>query len=148
MAPVYLGMAIILALLVVKFFQDLIHIVPHVLEMSEIELIANALNLVDLTLVANLVTMVSMVGYENFVGRLLPEAGPLPGWLAHIDLSGLKLKLIASIISIAAIDLLKRYLEISDTPRADLVVQTGVFLAFVVAGLLLAFMDRFAGHEK
>jgi uncharacterized protein (TIGR00645 family) len=146
MVPLYLCMAIVLALIAAKFGEELVHAVPHVLEMQDTELIATALTLVDLTLVANLVSIVTLVGYENFVERMLPQAGPLPAWLAHIDLGGLKLKLIASIISIAAIDLLKRYLEVNDTPRADLVVQTGVFLAFVLAGVMLAWMEKLSGH--
>jgi uncharacterized protein (TIGR00645 family) len=148
MAPIYLCMAVIVAMLAVKFVEELVHAVPRVLELSETQLIAFALNLVDLTLVANLISMVTLVGYENFVARLLPQAGPLPAWLAHIDLGGLKVKLIASIISIAAIDLLKRYLEVTDAPRADLAEQTGVFLAFVVAGVLLAWMDRLSSHDE
>ena len=148
MAPVYLCMAVVLALLVVKFFQELAHAVPTVLEMSETQLIATTLTLVDLTLVANLIAMVTLVGYENFVGRLNAQADAFPTWLAHTDLMGLKQKVITSIISIAAIDLLKRYLDVSNAPRGDLQIQTIVFLAFVVAGTLLALMDRLSTHKE
>jgi len=147
MAPVYFCMVVMLGLLAVKFVQELLLDIPKLLQSTETEVIADALTLIDLTLVANLLLMVTLVGYENFVSRLgLKDASERPLWLDHLDFSGLKLKLIASIVSIAAVDLLKRFLEVHATPREELVLQTGVFLGFVVAGVLLALMDRLSHH--
>ncbi len=148
MAPVYLCLAAMLVLIGVKFAQELVESVPRVLTMRDTELIAVALTLVDLTLVANLVMVVTLVGYENFVSPLDASAvTDRPGWLDHLDLSGVKQKLLGSIVSIAAIDLLKRFLEVTVTPNQDLLVQTLIFLAFVVAGLVMALTDRLSAGK-
>ena len=142
MAPVYFAMILMLALLALKFAKELAYDVLTVWDAADTEVIADALTLIDLSLVANLLLMVTLVGYEHFVSRLdRQDDGSRPAWLDQLDFSALKLKLIGSIISIAAIDLLKRFLEVHATPREELVLQTLVFLGFVLAGVLLAFMD-------
>jgi len=149
MAPVYLCLAATLALIGVKFIQELVETVPHVLELKDTELIADALTLVDLTLVANLLLVVTLVGYENFVSPLDgTRLGERPSWLDHLDLGAVKQKLIGSIVSIAAIDLLKRFLEVHATPNQDLVIQVLIFMSFVVAGLLMALTEWLGTHSK
>ena len=48
LAPVFLGLSLALLALAVKFFQELIHLLPSVLEMSESDLVLTILALVDL----------------------------------------------------------------------------------------------------
>ena len=50
MAPFYLGLAVALILLLVKFMQELFHAVPNVFAMSEAELVLSILSLIDLSL--------------------------------------------------------------------------------------------------
>ena len=66
LAPVYLGMSMALIALSIKFFQELIHFLPHVLEIKESDLVLNLLSLIDLTLVGSLLVIVMFSGYENF----------------------------------------------------------------------------------
>ncbi len=51
MAPIYLGLSLILLALGVKFFQEILHILPNILEMKEVDLVLIALSLIDITLV-------------------------------------------------------------------------------------------------
>ena len=53
MAPIYIGLLVGLILLVVKFAQKLVVIVPKVLDMDPNDLVLAVLGLVDLSLVAN-----------------------------------------------------------------------------------------------
>jgi uncharacterized protein (TIGR00645 family) len=103
-----------------------------------------ALSLIDLSLAGDLLLIVILAGYENFVSRIhaAPEA-ERPAWMGTIDFSGLKMKLIASIVAISTIALLRTYLEIGDRPLdpAMLLWQVVITLTFVVAGVLLALMD-------
>ncbi len=51
MAPIYLGLSLILLALGVKFFQEILHILPNILEMKEVDLVLVTLSLIDITLV-------------------------------------------------------------------------------------------------
>ncbi|MEK9767140.1 MAG: YqhA family protein, partial [Thalassolituus sp.] len=64
MAPIYLGLSVILALLAVKFFQEIFHLVPLILETPEVDMILVVLSLVDMALVGGLIVMVMFSGYE------------------------------------------------------------------------------------
>ncbi|MGH6777501.1 MAG: YqhA family protein [Bradyrhizobium sp.] len=68
-----------------------------------------------------------------------------PSWMGHIDFSGLKLKLISSIVAISAIHLLRTFLNVSQLEKADVGWQLAIHLGFVVSGVLLAWMDRLSG---
>ena len=54
LAPIYLGLSLALAALAVKFFQELFHLLPHLLETAEADLILVVLSLVDMALVGGL----------------------------------------------------------------------------------------------
>ena len=70
LAPIYLGLSLSLLALGIKFFQDLIHTAPHLLEITEAQLVLKLLALIDLALVGGLLVMVMLSSYENFVSRL------------------------------------------------------------------------------
>lgn len=65
MAPIYLGLSLILLALGVKFFQEILHILPNILEMKEVDLVLVTLSLIDITLVGGLIVMVMFSGYET-----------------------------------------------------------------------------------
>ncbi len=70
LAPLYLGLGLLLILFAFQFFRELVHIVEVAPTLLEVDLILMALTLIDLTLVASLVVMVMLSGYENFVSKL------------------------------------------------------------------------------
>jgi uncharacterized protein (TIGR00645 family) len=148
MAPMYLGLAIALAMLTVIFVKELVYYIPQVLEMSAEKMILVALTLIDLTLAANLLLIVMFSGYESFVSKFdFDIGGDKPGWMGKVDFGGLKMKLIASIVAISGIHLLKRFMEISDLETAVTFGETEMYwlvvihLTFVVSGVLMALMD-------
>ena len=146
--PIYVGFAVALVLLVIKFVEEIWHAVPQIFEMEERALIVVVLQLIDLSFTINLVVIVMFAGYENFVSRIaVDEHEDRPDWLDHIDFAALKLKLIASIVAIAAIDLLQRFVDIDHQNRDTLIMLGGLELLFVVAGLLLAATDRISGQS-
>lgn len=148
MAPMYLGLAVTLAMLTVIFVKELVYYAPQVLDLSAEKMILVALTLIDLTLAANLLLIVMFSGYESFVSKFDFDAGEdKPGWMGKVDFGGLKMKLIASIVAISGIHLLKRFMEISDLETATTFGETEMFwlvvihLTFVVSGVLMALMD-------
>jgi uncharacterized protein (TIGR00645 family) len=161
MAPIYVGLLFILAVIVIKFVEELVLTLPSLLSMHVHDLVLFVLGLIDLALLASLTLMVAFAGYENFVSKMQSVAGheDRPDWMGHVDFSGLKIKLITSIVAISAIHLLRTFLNVSAVPKEDVGWQLAIHLGFVVSGLLLALMDRFAapaaharpapdGHER
>ena len=147
MAPMYLGLIGALVMMVIVFLRQVAYYVPQALTMSAETAILASLSLIDLTLAANLLLIVIFSGYENFVSKLdLDAQHERPSWMGTVDFSGLKMKLIASIVAISAIDLLKRFMELGRpgiTPLGDRELRWLVIIhvVFVLSGLLMAAMD-------
>ena len=142
MAPFYLGLIVALVILLIKFVQELVHFVPNVLTAKDTEVILAVMTLIDLSLAGNLLLMVIFSGYENFVSKIdVGDHQDRPEWMGKVDFSGLKIKLIASIVAISGIHLLKSFMNIGSADKDDLFWLIVVHMTFVVSGLLLALMD-------
>lgn len=148
MAPMYLGLVVSLAMLMVIMAREVAYYAPKIMVLSSEDAILSVLTLIDLTLAGNLLLIVLFSGYENFVSKLdIAETADRPSWMGTVDFSGLKMKLIASIVAISGIHLLKRFMEIgethSETPfdPTQLRWMVIIHLTFVISGVLLAVMD-------
>ena len=150
MAPIYLGLVAALFMLLVMFLRELIHYVPAVFApygtMTANDGILVVLTLVDLSLAGNLLLIVLFSGYENFVSKLdLEGETDRPPWMGTVDFSGLKMKLIASIVAISGIQLLKTFLNIGkagyELNPDEAMWGVIIHLTFVTSGVLLALMD-------
>jgi uncharacterized protein (TIGR00645 family) len=146
MAPMYLGLIVSLAMLVIVFMRELIYYAPQAFAMNSDQVILVILTLIDLSLAGNLLLIVLFSGYENFVSKLdIDDTVDRPPWMGTVDFSGLKMKLIASIVAISGIHLLKRFMEIGETSapldEPQLMWLVIIHLTFVGSGVLLALMD-------
>lgn len=149
MAPFYLGLVLAIVGLLVVFVQEILHAAPMIFSLGEVNVVVLALNLIDLSLAANLLLMVVLSGYENFVSKMdVADHPDRPDWMGKIDFSGMKLKLIASIVAISAIQLLKAFLSVEKYTETDLRWLVIIHLTFVVSGVLLALMDFIAVRSK
>jgi uncharacterized protein (TIGR00645 family) len=147
MAPFYVGLVIALVGLLVVFVGELAHDLPHLLGMKAEDAILLALSLIDLSLAGNLLLIVTFSGYENFVSKFDLEHEDRPDWMGKVDFSGLKMKLIASIVAISAIALLRAFMKLGEGGDIDpvkLFWMAALHLTFVVSGVLLALMDWLA----
>jgi uncharacterized protein (TIGR00645 family) len=143
MAPIYLGLVIALAALMVIFVRELVEELVQIWTISEQALVVWILTLIDMSLAGNLLLMVIFAGYENFVSKMDVEGHPdKPQWMGRVDFSNMKLKLVASIIAISVIELLKVFMSIDTVNKTDLAWLIGIHITFVVSGVLLAAMDR------
>lgn len=148
LAPFYLGLVVSLAALLVKFTQEVFHMIPHVLDMPEKDMLLTILTLIDLSLAGNLLLMVIFSGYENFVSKIdVANHEDRPDWMGKVDFGGMKLKLIASIVAISGIHLLKAFMNLQNVSRDELMWLVIIHMTFVVSGVLLACMDRLEGHH-
>jgi uncharacterized protein (TIGR00645 family) len=146
MAPVYIGLIVVLGLITVKVVQDLVHEIPLILRTSDADLILLALSLTDLSLVGNLLMVVALAGYGSFIARVMgiSLSGHLE-WLGRIEFSTLKLRLVGSIVAISSIRLLETFIYPEQSSERAIVVQVVIQLVLVLSGVMLAAMDRLAG---
>lgn len=146
LAPIYVGLVGAIVLLLVKFVQEFIHIAPHIFDSSEGEVVLAILTLIDMSLVANLLLIIILSGYENFVSKI-DVSGHIdkPEWMGKVNFSGLKLKLIASVVAISGIELLKSFVNLQPNPdNVQLAWKVGIHFSLVITGLLFALTDRIA----
>jgi len=153
LAPFYLGLIVALGALLIVFVNETIGELSHVLTMRPEGAILMVLSMIDLSLAANLLLIVIFSGYENFVSKI--DTGgdeDRPSWMGEVDFSGLKMKLIASIVAISAIALLRAFMTLTEghggPDDRTLGWLVGIHLTFVVSGVLLALMDLLASRTK
>ena len=152
MAPLYLGLALGLFALGIKFFQHAFHAIFHIIEMEESELVLVVLALIDITLVGSLIVMVMFSGYENFVSRIdtATEKDTL-GWLGKLDSGTLKLKVAASIVAISSIHLLRVFMKVEQIADNEKIMWYVILhMTFVFSAVLLGVLDKmsFATHRE
>ena len=143
LAPIYLGLSLAMIALVVKFFQEAVHLLLHIFTSSEAEVILVVLSLIDISLVGGLLVMVMMSGYENFVSELdaTGDSEKL-NWLGKMDASSLKMKVAESIVAISSIHLLRMFMNI-DNINPDLMKwYVIVHLTFVVSAFAMGALDK------
>ena len=149
LAPFYIGLVFALAVLLAKFTQEIIHFIPGVFISSESDVLLFVLTLIDLSLTGNLLLMVIFAGYENFVSRIdVGENAHRPNWMGTVDFSGLKIKLIGSIVAISGVHLLKQFMNMEAVNKEDLKWMLVTHATFVISGVLLAVMDYCASRTK
>ncbi len=155
MAPFYVGLVAALFGLLVIFAKEVVHSLSGLFSMTPEEGILMGLSLIDLSLAGNLMLIVIFSGYETFVSRIdTGDDADRPSWMGTVDFSGLKMKLIASIVAISAIALLKTFMKMVEGEAMEdrtLAWMLGFHLTFVCSGVLLALMDwlksKTAKHE-
>jgi len=150
MGPVYLGLALALVVLLVKFVKEIWVLFADIMSASGGELIIGVLSLVDIALIMNLLIIIMFSGYENFVSKMdeLHSHQDRPEWMGHIGFSDLKLKLIGSIVAISGIELLKAFMNVDNLADRHLAWMVGIHVTFLFSGVFYAAMDRIAdkGH--
>ncbi|MGE6135132.1 TIGR00645 family protein [Aeromonas salmonicida] len=143
MAPIYLGLSLVLLALGVKFFQEILHVLPNILEIREVDLVLVTLSLIDIALVGGLIVMVMFSGYENFVSRLdVGDSDDKLGWLGKLDAGSLKNKVSASIVAISSIHLLKVFMNTENIPNDKIKWYLLIHITFVLSAFAMGYLDK------
>jgi uncharacterized protein (TIGR00645 family) len=146
LAPFYVALVVVLAVLMLKALQELWHFVTHAFAATEAEVVLAALTLIDMTFTGSLIVIVILSGYENFVSKIRGnDHEDWPEWMGKIDFSGLKLKLMSSIVAISAIQVLKAFMSLKTISDRDLYWYVGIHMIFVISGLIMAWSDKITG---
>ncbi|HWV14037.1 MAG TPA: TIGR00645 family protein [Cellvibrio sp.] len=155
LAPIYLGLSLALLALGIKFFEEVIHLLMHIVQLKEADLVLIILSLVDMAMVGGLLVMVMMSGYENFVSQLnVSEGEEKLGWLGTMDSSSLKAKIAATIVAISSIHLLKKFMEVdvifatvgNEAANDKLLWYVIMHMTFVVSAFLMGYLDTKTKH--
>ncbi|MCR6650300.1 MAG: TIGR00645 family protein [Cellvibrionaceae bacterium] len=148
LAPIYLGLAVALLALIIKFFQESVYLLLGVFHMSEAKMILSILTLIDLAMVGGLIVMVMMSGYENFVSQLdLDGEKEKLNWLGKMDSSSLKGKIAASIVAISSIHLLKVFMNVTNTEETHIYWYTVLHVTFVASAFAMGYLDLKLKHK-
>lgn len=147
LAPIYFGLAFALLALAIKFFQEIWHILPAILSLSEGDLILKLLSLIDMALVGGLLIMVMLSGYENFVSQLdIDKNGEKLDWLGKMDSGSLKMKVAASIVAISSIHLLRMFMDAQQLKSEQLMWYVIMHLTFVLSAFAMGYLDKLTKH--
>ena len=143
LAPIYLGLSFAILLLIIKFYQELLHVIPHLLTMKEVDLVLLILSLIDLALVGGLLVMIMFSGYENFVSRLdIPEGEEKLSWLGKMDANSLKNKVAAAIVAISSIHLLKVFMNAEVYDSSKIMWYVIMHMTFVASAFAMSILDK------
>ena len=143
LAPIYIGLSLALVALGIKFFQEIFHVLPHVIQIGEADLVLVVLSLIDIALVAGLIIMVMFTSYENFVSRIdLSDDTEKLSWLGTLDTNTLKSKVAASIVAISSIHLLKIFVNAANVENDKLLWYVLIHLTFVISAVAMGLLDK------
>ena len=150
LAPLYVGLLLSLVPLIYRFFIEFVHLMEGIatLEMQEITL--KILELLDVVLLGNLIIIVIFAGYENFVSKInvATDSVDRPHWMGRVDYSGLKIKLIGSLVAISVIELLKDFMMECEYDDKTQMWRIVIHITFVISGVLFALMDFIADKRE
>ena len=124
LAPVYFGLSLALVALALKFFQEIIHVLPNIFSMAESDLILVLLSLLDIS-----------------------ENKEKLNWLGKMDATSLKNKVAASIVAISSIHLLRVFMDAKNVPDNKLMWYVIIHLTFVLSAFVMGYLDRLTRHN-
>lgn len=142
LAPFFVGLLLAIVGLLIKFVKQIVTLATTMLTLDDDEMIVSVLTLVDSTLIAALLLIIGFSGYENFVSKIgTGEHEDRPAWMGRVGFSDLKIKLMGAIVAISAVELLKAFINVDETPWQHLAWKVGIHFTFVASGVLFAVTD-------
>lgn len=141
--PVYIGLSFGFILLTLKFFHEIIKVIPNIFIMPESGLILVVLSLIDIALVGGLLVMVMFSGYENFILKMNSDDNKKRlSWMGKMDVNSIKNKVASSIVAISSVHLLRLFMEAERTADNKIMWCVIIHLAFVLSAFGMAYIDK------
>jgi len=150
LAPLYVGLLLSLIPLLFRFFKDFVGLIELTANSDMHHITLKILELLDTVLLGNLIIIIIFAGYENFVSKIsvAEKSVDRPHWMGRVDYSGLKIKLIGSLVAISVIELLKDFMQEGEFDPKREMWRLGIHITFVVSGVLFALMDFIADKRE
>lgn len=132
----YFGLMVALVFYGAHFTRELWHFVSEWRTIGKDGVLMGILELLDMVMIANLVKMIATGSYTTFIDKT-------PNDTSERTSSGiLKVKMATSLMGVTSIHLLQTLVNSEHASREDIVNQVVIFMAFSVAALVLAVVDR------
>jgi uncharacterized protein (TIGR00645 family) len=141
LVPIQLVIFGALLLVAVRLVANFVEFALHMRELTDAHLILSALSLIDLALVVNLLITVIGGGVDSLTATL-GDGSEKPPWFADAQSDGIKLRLMAAMVAISAIEILKDFMHVSDLTDRQLIWAVGIHLALVASAVFLAMTER------
>ena len=150
LAPLYVGLLLGLVPLLWRFFKEFWALIELTNNSDMHHITLKILELLDTVLLGNLIIIIIFAGYENFVSKInvAESSEDRPHWMGRVDYSGLKIKLIGSLVAISVIELLKDFMQEGPIDSHRESWRIGIHLTFVISGVLFALMDFIAEKRE
>jgi uncharacterized protein (TIGR00645 family) len=148
LAPLYVGLVGAIAVVLLEFFRELWEAFADFAHSSASATILVVLKLVDLVLIAHLAFILLIAGAEFLrSAAVAQEHGGWTNWTATVDLSSVKIKVVAALVAICAVDLLEVFFNIGAVDKSEVLWKLAILFAFVLSALLLVLVDRLANSH-
>jgi uncharacterized protein (TIGR00645 family) len=141
--PIYIGLILGGFIYLYKFFSELFYLIWNIFNLSSNQILFGILTLIDISLVSNLLIMVIIGGYSTFVSRIdFKNNEDKPDWVDKIDDGTIKLKLSMSIVIIAAIDLLRSFIDVEHLNSEHIKLQLLIFGVFLITVIVFVITKK------
>ena len=146
LAPMYLGLALMLVVLLVQFVRDFFRVLPDVFQMGALNALGPILSLGLVLVASHAVLLLLQTGYQIFRPGVPAESEPEDG-NGRLDFVSLRNRLLGVSIVYALVLLLQRLIaQTAGEPAGDLEAITplaAVLGVLLIAALVLAVADWF-----
>ncbi|WP_343154976.1 TIGR00645 family protein (plasmid) [Buchnera aphidicola (Pseudoregma panicola)] len=144
MFPVYIGLSFGFILLTLKFFQQVIFVIPEIFKMSESGLVLIVLSLIDIALVGGLLVMVMFSGYENFIMKMeeVKENKNRLSWMGTMDVNSIKNKVASSIVAISSVHLLRIFMNAEKILDNKIMWYVIIHITFIISAFGMSYIDK------
>ncbi len=148
-APVYLGLIIASIAYAVHFIIELAGMLQSFSSLDQTHFMLAILGLIDISMVMNLLIVVIIGGYWTFVSKIeLSKEEDELDYLGKMTASGLKIKLIVSLVSISGVHLLETFINIKNFSTEQVILKISIHLVFIISAILLAWTDKIQKVSK
>jgi uncharacterized protein (TIGR00645 family) len=148
-APIYLGLIVASIAYAVHFIVELIGMLQTFRSFDQTHFMLAILGLIDISMVLNLLIVVIIGGYWTFVSKIeLSKDEDELDYLGKMTASGLKIKLIVSLVSISGVHLLESFINIKSFTTEQVILKIIIHLVFIISALLLAWTDKIQKVSK
>lgn len=142
-APVYLGLIVASIAYSVHFIIELAGVIQSFSTFDQTHFMLAILGLIDISMVLNLLIVVIIGGYWTFVSKIeLSKEEDELDYLGKMTASGLKIKLIVSLVSISGVHLLETFINIKNFSTDQVILKISIHLVFIISAILLAWTDK------
>ncbi|WP_370400559.1 YqhA family protein [Sulfitobacter sp. JB4-11] len=151
LAPMYLGLALMLIVLLIQFIRDFFRALPELFQLGAMEALPAILSLAIVLLAAHAVLLILQTGYQVYVPGLTADAEPNDGH-GRLDYAKLRNNLLGVSTALALLmifrELIGRASATSAQTPQDLWPLASLFGLLLTAALVLAVADWFIALSR